>query len=273
MLALAVLATVAAVVAFIWFRPAPEPSWLASCETLSQTTREALASGDLDQAEWNLAQAAATCQDHRLDALSPLADQVAAGRTREATCNGIQEQASAMIERSLPGQAERQLADARGTCAGHAAYEAAVGQSTRNVREAVDLVSRASQQLANADIRAADASLTQALRLDSQVYGAAQLSQSIAQAQRQAEDAAALAAPPPPTWQEPAPAPARAGADAIVGELLNDGRHALARGNYAEAKSHAKSALRLSPGHRAASELLSRAEAEERRALQEIIIN
>ncbi|MGB3392060.1 MAG: hypothetical protein WBA56_01310, partial [Stenotrophomonas sp.] len=70
------------------------------------------------------------------------------------------------------------------------------------------------------------------------------------------------------------PAPAAASAtDALVTDLLRDGRNALARKNYAEAKSSARNALRLSPGNRAANDLLQKAESAERQALQDIVID
>ena len=75
---------------------------------------------------------------------------------------------------------------------------------------------------------------------------------------------------------EGAAAPAGVGAtqaDALAADLVRDGTNALANRNYAEAKALARSALRVSPGNPLASDLLRKAEAAEKRALQDIKIN
>ena len=96
-----------------------------------------------------------------------------------------------------------------------------------------------------------------------------------AHARRQQADDAAT--PINPVTLIPAPpagaSPVASSTDALVAELLRDGRDALARKNYAEAKSSARNALRLSPGSRAANDLLQKAESAERQALQDIVID
>lgn len=61
--------------------------------------------------------------------------------------------------------------------------------------------------------------------------------------------------------------------DAVVVDLVRDGRNALLKRNYAEAKTLARSALRISPNDVAANNLLRQAEEAEKKALQQIDIN
>jgi len=118
---------------------------------------------------------------------------------------------------------------------------------------------------------AAEQSLTRALQADSQANGAERLRLALGNARRQVAAATTVpTAAPAISADNRSPAQAT---EALVADLLRDGRDALARKNYAEAMSNAKSALRLSPGNRAASDLLRNAESAEQQALQEIIIN
>ena len=266
----------AIVVLALWLRPKPEPAWVARCDALSSAVNDALASGDLNRAETNLAQAQTLCQDERRDALSPLAAQITRAHELAKTCGTAITRAETSLERHRPAQAQSQLAQQKDTCTGYAPYDTLNERAASQVRQAASLIDDGSRQLQAGELAAADQSLAQALALDAQANGADRLRTALANAQRQQ---AADAAPPAniptviPTATAPVASTATNATDALVAELLRDGRDALARKNYAEAKSSARNALRLSPGNRAANDLLQRAENAERQALQDIVID
>lgn len=266
----------AIVVLALWLRPKPEPAWVARCDALSSAVNDALASGDLNRAETNLAQAQSLCQNERRDALSPLAAQITRAHELAKTCGTAIKRAETSLERHRPVQAQSQLAQQKSTCTGHAPYDTLNERAASQVRQAAGLIDDGSRQLQTGELAAAEQSLAQALALDAQVNGADRLRTALANAQRrQAADAASPANAPTviPAVTAPAASTTTNATDALVAELLRDGRDALARKNYAEAKSSARNALRLSPGNRAANDLLQRAENAERQALQDIVID
>lgn len=254
----------------LWLRPKPEPAWVARCDALSIAVNDALVGGDLTRAETSLAQAQALCQDERRDALAPLAEQLTRAHELAKTCDTVVKRAETTLERRRPAQAQSQLAQQKSTCAGYPPYDALNERTADQVRQATSLIEAGSRHLQAGELAAAEQSLAQAAALDTQASGADRLRTALANARRQ--QAADAATPASATLIPPAPAAASA-TDALVTDLLRDGRNALARKNYAEAKSSARNALRLSPGNRAANDLLQKAESAERQALQDIVID
>lgn len=266
---LLVAGLVGIVVLAYWLRPAPEPDWVGRCDALSNGVNDALGNGELDRADAELAQARAICQDTRLDALAPLAAQLSRSRELATTCSAVKQRADAALERKRPRQAQSLLAQQKDNCSAYPPYAAAVEHAAKQIRQAATLLDDGNRQLQAGDLAGAEQSLAQALAADTQANGIEHLRTALATAQRQ--QAAALAPVATPTRNN-TPAVATS-ADALVADLLNDAQAALARKNYAEAKAQARSALRLAPGNRAASNLLQRAESAERQALQDIVID
>ncbi|SBV36777.1 hypothetical protein STPYR_11707 [uncultured Stenotrophomonas sp.] len=255
----------------LWLRPKSEPAWVARCDTLSSAVNDALVSGDLTSADTNLAQARSLCRDERRDALAPLAEQLTRARELATACDTVVKRAETSLERHRPTQAQSQLAQQKSTCAGYSPYDALNERATGQAQQAASLIDDGSRQLQAGKLTTAEQSLARAVALDTQASGADRLRTALANARRQQADDAATPASTP-TIVPAAPAVPSA-TDTLVAGLLRDGRDALARKNYAEAKSSARNALRLSPGNRAAGDLLQKAESAEQQALQDIVID
>ena len=271
-----VAATLLAVIVLaLWLRPKPEPAWVARCDALSAAVNDALTSGDLTSAETSLIQAQALCQGERRDALAPLSEQVARAYALAKTCSAAIKNTESLLERNRPSQARSRLAQHKDACTGYTPYDALNERVANQLQQATHLIEAGFAKLQVGELDAAEQSLAQAVALDVQASDADRLRTALTHARRQ--QAADAATPINPVTLIPAPpagaSPVASSTDALVAELLRDGRDALARKTYAEAKSSARNALRLSPGSRAANDLLQKAESAERQALQDIVID
>lgn len=251
----------------LWLRPKPEPAWIARCDALSGAANDALTNGDLASADTSLAQALALCRNERYDALAPLAKQLTRAHELAKTCDAVVKRAETLLERHRSTPAQNQLAQQKSACTGYFPYDALHERAIGQAQQAASLIDTGSRQLQAGELAAAEQSLARAVALDAQANGAERLRTALTNARRQqANDAR------PSAIVSAVPSVASA-TDALVADLLRDGRDALERKNYAEAKSSARNALRLSPGNRAANDLLQKAESAERQALQDIVID
>lgn len=270
---------------FFWLRPhgSAEPSAaVLQCRALTTKARIALSSGDAAAAESNIVQARGVCSAEQSKAVEEMERQLDTLRTQMAACAALEKRLAATLGNSHPRDVSDQLTRAPQGCADQPAIASLVERSVRQMEQATEAINAGFGRLNAGDFDGADALLASALHSDVQASGAEGLRNSLAKARAAVasdvghsppEAMPVVATPPPIVRTQRAPIQAPVQVDGVFDELLGDGRQALRRKNYAEAKSAAKSALRLSPRNRMAEALLRDAEDGEREALQSMDIH
>jgi len=187
------------------------------------------------------------------------------------TCPQVEARADLYLENGLPKAAQAELAPHQAVCRTRIGFSRRLDDATQRVRESDDHIAMGQQWLLAGRLDQASHALERAIEVDSQSVGAESLRQAILSA----ESSRAPTFEPPVERGQPSFAPANTTSDTagIAQEFIRDAKNALMAKNYAEAKSSARSALRIAPGNTSAEALLRQAEAEEQQALQNIIIN
>lgn len=265
-----VVASVLSLLAAGWWAGISNDSKVQQCEALAAEANTAFETGELAVAAYTAQKASSICDGERLNALRLLSARVEQERFVRSKCEHAEAQAQALLERARPGQTSAMLIKARIDCGGRQTYRDLMDRSEAATKEAKSLFNKARSRLNAHAYDEADTFLNSALQEDADVAGSESLRRAIAAAR--AETLARQQAKRPP---EPSPArvplvePETSG---VVAALVLDGQRALQQKNYALAKAHAQSALRIDPRHRVAESLLQRANQAERAALEGINI-
>ncbi|WP_156804230.1 hypothetical protein [Rhodanobacter fulvus] len=264
--------------AFFWLRPHgrdESPVAIAQCHALMTEARLALAAGDAVAAESGIDRVRSVCGVEQSGAVEVLETQLGHLKAQVAACVALEKNLLKALSSGHPRDVSGRVVKAPRGCASQPAITRLVERGARQIELATTAVNDGFGRLNAGDLDGADAMLARALRSDAQVSGAEGLRSSLAKARlalavsHSTPAVTSVVVTQPPVTRTPrAPVQAPVRVDSVFDDLVGDGRRALQRKNYAEAKSAAKSALRLSPGNRSAQALLREAEDGEREALQ-----
>lgn len=263
-----VITSAVGLMVFAWWAGSSNARKVQECESLSAQASTAIAVGELVAAADAVQKGFSICEGERLKALRPLSARIEQERFAQNVCEQAEAQAQTLLEGTQPGRAVAMLSNSQKACGARSSYRDLMRRSDAATNEAKKLLADAQSRLDAHAYDEADSFLDSALQRDADVAGSDRLRRSIAAARA---DMIARRRAPTPLLPVPSIAQVPLAAPVIsdvVTALVQDGQRALQQKNYALAKTHAQSALRIDSNHRVARSLLQQAEQAEQAALK-----